>query len=421
MKGVEIINVPNKGDTIDLTNLIALMKDIKEDGGEFLDFYCNKMVPLAFLAVSMGGLTKAIGLIQNEERGFIRCSTGSIDEFNQQKEVAKRIIAGEPFYIDGTSALIMSEFGLLLEIYKHLQNLRIPQSVIAMLLQCKEKFLYIPGRNGHLQYVKGKIRLAPESPDQEDSLLKRFDNTVKLLESTPQNVEVISSANKADCFSEQRVPAELCDACVLAQKSGTPILTEDFLYLQANNIETNKGIPQYCSSIALLLVLYEQGKVSLETYLKFFSYLSSYRFWFLHIDPDDIQKAIFGDSLIASIQPGRIQWFNFPLTLSEGYGVPLAMSFNMVASFLLRIVVDDTVVTEVAERIFAEILTAFPTDKDKRTLGKHFLLFCKRRVKEMQETLFIGDMTQKKVEALSHIAELYKDSSRLWTPPKIRD
>ncbi len=418
LKGVEMIEVPKKGDTIDPVNIIARLEDERKGRSEFFDLYCNQMIPLAFLAISEGGLTSAIGLIQNEERGFVRCSSGDINEFNQQKEAAKRIIAGNPFYIDGTSALIMSEFGLLLEIHQHLPNLRVPQSVIAMLLKCKERFLYIPGQKGHLQYAKGKVRVAPASPDRGESLRKRFEDTVRLLESKPERVDLISSASKADCLSEQRVPAELCDACVLAQKHSTPVLTEDFLYLQANNIETKKGVPQYCSAIALLRVLYEQGKASFETYLKFFSYLSSYRFRFLHINIDDIQKAVFGDTHIARVQPGRIQWFNFPLTLSEAYGVPFATSFNAAAIFLLRIVVDDTVVPELAERIFAEILSAFPTDKDNRALGKLFLSFCKREIENVQKILFIGNTAQRKIEKLFQFTELYKDINSLWTPPK---
>ncbi|MBF0529118.1 MAG: hypothetical protein HQK55_07585 [Deltaproteobacteria bacterium] len=418
LDGVEMIEVPKNGDTIDPMNIIAWLKDEREGRREFFDLYCSQMIPLAFLAINEGGLASAIGLIQNEERGFVRCSSGDINEFNQQKEVAKGIIAGTPFYIDGTSALIMSEFGLLLEIHQHVPNLRMPQSVIAMLLECKKRFLCIPSHKGYLQYVKGKVRVVPVSPDSWEPLRKRIGDTVRLVESKPERVEVISSASKADCSSEQQVPAELCDACILAQKHGTPILTEDFLYLQVNNMETKKSVPQYCSTIALIRVLYEQGKISFETYLKFFSYLSNYRFRFLHINIDDVQKAVFGDSPIANVQLGKIQLLNFPLTLSQDYCVPFGISFSMVARFLLRIVVDVTVVPELAEIIFAEILSAFPSDKDKRTLGRAFLSFCEREVEKMQRILFIGSMAQNKIRSLSQFTELYKDSSRLWTPSK---
>ena len=421
IEGAEMIEVPQKGDTIDPVNIITMLEDQRQGRGENFDFYCDQTIPLAFLAVSEGSIASAVGHIQNEERGFVRCSSGDVNEFNEQKDVAKGIITGTPFYIDGTSALIMSECGLLMEIHQHLPNLRVPQSVIAMLLTLKNRFLYLPGQAGYLQHVKGKMRIASVSQDRGESLHKKFEDAVRLLESQPARVDAISAAIKADCFSEQTVPAELCDACILSQKHGIPVLTEDFLYLHMNSIETKKCAPQYCSAIALVRVLYEHNKVPFETYLNFFNYLSNYRFRFLPISVDDIQTAVFGDSYITCVQPERIQWFNFPLTLSEDYGVAFTTSFNLVANFLLRLVGDETVVPELAVSIFAEILSAFPTDKDKRTLGKAFLSICKKEVEKWRGILFMGNMAQLKIERLSQFTELYKDSNRLWTPQKSHD
>ena len=97
----------------------------------------------------------------NENKGFIRFSSGDLSEMGHQKEVAKRIIAGERFYIDGTSALILSELGLLERIYGYLPNLKVPQSVITLLLETTEKFRYIPGQVGHMEYAQGKIAFSP--------------------------------------------------------------------------------------------------------------------------------------------------------------------------------------------------------------------------------------------------------------------
>src|SRR5208282_4468200 len=129
----------------------------------------------------------------------------------------------------------------------------------------------------------------------------------------------------------------------------------------------------YCSAFALMRVLCEQGQISFEKYLGFFGYLSSYRFRFLPLTIDDIEKAVFGDGLIRTVRPERIRWFNFPLTLSENYGVPFATAFSVVAAFLIRVLTDDSTLPEMAERVFVEILSAFPTDKDKRLLAKILL------------------------------------------------
>lgn len=87
-------------------------------------------------------------------------------------------------------------------------------------------------------------------------------------------------------------------------------------------------------------VLYEQKKIAFEKYLGFFNYLSNYRFTFLPLDADDIEKAVLGDGVIALMQPERIRWFNFPLTLSEAYGVPFPTSLRVLAIFLMRMLTD---------------------------------------------------------------------------------
>lgn len=416
LEAVEMIEVRNTGDTLDTKNIIARLEDERKGRGEFFDLYCDQSIPLAFLAVSEGGLTNAIGLIQNENRGFIRFSTGELAEMDRQKEVAKRIIADDSFYIDGTSALILSETGLMEEIYSYVPNLKVPQSVIAMLLKCKEKFRYSPGQEGYLQYSRGELSYSKISPDQREAIQKKFENSVRLLESKTENIGVISAASKTDCWSEQRVPAELCDACVLAQKEETLVLTEDYLYLQANQIQTGKKAPEYSSVFALMRVLYEQKKITFEKYLAFFAYLSSYRFRFLPFTSDDIEKAVFGDGSIMIVQPEKIKWLNFPLTLSEVYGVPFATSVRVVAMFLMRVLTDDAILPDAAERIFIEILSAFPADKDKRFLGKLLLKFCDREIEKIHRTIIVGATTQRKIDLLSQIAEIYNAGNKLWTP-----
>lgn len=417
LEGVWMVAVPKKGETIDTNNIEALMEDMRKGRGEFFDRYCQETIPLAFLSVVEGGLTHAIGLIQNEGRGFVRFSSGESAEMDRQKEVAKRIIAGDAFYIDGTSALILSETGLLEESYPYLANMQVPQSVIALLLKCKERFIYIPGQVGYMQYVRGQLRFSAIGPDQRERIRKHFENSVKLLESKPENIGAISAASKIDSFIEQTIPAELCDACVLAQENETPVLTEDYLYLQANEITTGKKAPEYCSAFALMRVLYEQRKITFEKFLSFFGCLSGYRFRFLSVTVDDMEKAVFGDGIITILRPERIKWLNFPLTLSEAYGVPFASAFRVVATFLTRVLTEDAVLPDVVERIFLEVLSDFPTDKDKRSLGKLFLAVCAREIEKIHRTIIIGTAAKDKIARLSMLAEIYKAGNSLWKPP----
>ena len=413
---MEMIEVPTTGEGIETKFIIARLEDEKKKGGDFFDFYCRENVPLAFLAANEGGLTRAIGRITSENRGFIRFSSGDLTEINQQKEVAKKIISGEPFYIDGTSALVLSEPGLLEKIYEYLPNLKVPQSVITLLLETGGKFRYMPGQLGHMGYVQGKLTFSSVDQDTRETIQRNFENSIKLLESKPQNISAISAANKADSFFEQRVPAELCDACILAQKDNVPVLSEDFLYLKANELDTKKKAPEYCSAYALVRVLYGQKKITFEQYLNFFAYLSSYRFRFLHLTVEDIEKAVFGDGIIITVQSERIKWFNFPLTLSEQYGVPFVSAFGVVVGFLKKVLIDDAILPEIAERIFVEILSAFPTDKDKRLLGKMFLTISVKEINRIRQKIIIGTTVQKKIDLLSQIAEIYSGKNNLWKP-----
>jgi hypothetical protein len=272
------IEVPTTDTSIDVKNLINCIEDQKKNGQKPFNIYCEQNVPLAFLAINEGGLLNAIGRIVTEEKGFIRSNLGTLQEMEEQKNIAKQIISGHSFYIDGTSAFVLAETGLLEKIYTFLPNIRIPQSVISLLLDATNKFRYIPGQKGYMFYSQGKINFSDTDPSRMNSVLKNIETSIKILESNPSNVEVISLANKTKTFSEETISPGLSDACILAQKNSTLVMTEDVLYLKMNELETKKRVPGYCSAFAILRVLYEQQKISFDTYLNFFSYLCSYRF-----------------------------------------------------------------------------------------------------------------------------------------------
>ena len=240
----------------------------------------------------------------------------------------------------------MSGNGLFEKIYKFLPNIKVPQSVINLLFEISEEFMYLPGQVYQMAYSKEKLSVLPIEKSKYDTLRHNLKKNIKLLESKPQNIEVISQANKSSYFSEQEIPPSLCDACILAQKSNIPIITEDFLYLKVNELETNKKAPEYCSAFALARVLYEQNKITFDTYLDFFSYLSSYRFRFLALTSDDLKKAVLGDGKIQTINVDQLRKFNFALTLSKEYGVPFENAFLVIKEFLITILIDDAILPE---------------------------------------------------------------------------
>lgn len=412
---MEAIEVPTTDIGIDTRYLIARLEDQNKKGQEFFEIYCKKNVPLALLALNEGGLTNAIGRIVNERRGFINFSTGAQEEIEEQKKVAEQIISEHQFYIDGTSAFILSETGLLKKIYKFIPNIKVPQSVISLLLDIADKFRYTPGQVGHLRYSMGKIEILPADFSKRDLIQSNFYECIKILESESRNLEVISTANKSNAFFEEKTPPGLSDACILAQRDKVPILTEDFLYLQINELETGKKAPKYCSSFAVVRVLYEQGKLGFDEYLDFFAHLSSYRFRFLPITVEDLEKAVLGDGLIKQIRVEELRKLNFPLTLSEEYGVPAHVSSRVVGHFLIRLLVDDSILPSVIERIFTEVLTTFPTTQDKKVFGTMLLTACVQLINKGRQGFFLGKMIQEKVDSLFQSLQAY-NSNKLIIP-----
>ena len=423
LEGVQVIKVANKEGAFDLKYLLKFFDDLHQRTRPFFDTYCKNGIPLAMLAVFEGGILNAIGRIQQENKGFVNCSTGSTEELEYQRGVAKNVIDNEaPFYMDFTSALVLSEKGLLKKVYPHLPNLRVPQSVITALIDFADKFKYSPKPSVRMGYSQGKLTFSPHDEGTRILLQSNLLESVKLLESKPECIIVISSANKADCASEQKIPAELCDACILAQKDSLSILTEDYLYLKMNELETKKKPPEYFSSIVLLKVLYDKGLTSFDEYLDYFAYLSSYRFRFLSFNDEDIEKAVFGDGPINVVNLVNIRKLNFQLTLSEEYGVPFQTAFTVVVRFLFKALDDDSISPEIIERIFIEIVDSFPTKLDKKFFGQWLLDLCIRaadKVNKDKSELIIKPKSktlQKKIDKLLQATEIYKSEILLWTP-----
>ena len=419
LDGVQLIKIPQKEGIIDPKNLLKLLDDLHKRTESPFKLYCNNNIPLSMLAVSEGSLTSAIGRIQQGNKGFIHFCDGTSEEFEKQKKIAKKVIAEKtPFYIDSTSALFLSETGLFQKVHTYLPNLKVPQSVINLLADITDKFRYTAGQIGHMGYTQGKITFSSVEKDKRNLIQSYFIASINTFELKPENIGIISSANKMDCFSEKEIPGGLCDACILAQKEDIPIMTEDFLYLMMNQLETEKKAPEYFSSLALLRVLYENKQYSFNEYLDYFGYLSSYRFKFLFFDLDDIEKAVFGDEEIKTVNPENIRKLNFRLTLSEEYGVSFQSAISILGRFLFKVLMDSAVTVEIAEKIFIEILVSFPTKMNKKDLGQMLLRVCFREIEDNKSKFILfpsNQLIQEKIDKLRQATEIYA-KSKLWVP-----
>ena len=407
----QTIEIPKKENGIDTKFLDAFFKDIYGKTKSFFELYCKERLPLATLAISEGGLTNAIGSITRENKGFINFSSGTREELERQKIIAKKVVNGKAsFYLDGTSALVLSEMGFLIKIFPYLPNLKVSQSVINLLIKTAEKFKFSNKTIGYMYHSHGKTIVSSIEKEKSESIYFNFVESIKLLESKPTNIVSISQANKIDCFSEQKVYPELSDACILAQKERIPILTEDYLYLKMNEVETKKKAPEYFSSLILLKILNEQKKVSFGEYLDYFGYLSSYRFRFLSLNSDDLEKALLGDRKITNVNIQNIRKFNFSLILSEEYGVSFHNALSVLANFLYKILIDDTIIPEIVEKTFIEIIQNFPMEKYKNILSHMLIEVCVKKI-EKDKPIFIltriSNFTEEKIKRLKKAMQIF--------------
>ena len=415
---IDVSKIEGSDEPIDLKNLLKFLEDANQKTDPLFETYCKNNIPLAVLAVTEGSLTNAIGRIQQEGKGYIHISSGTTEEFNKQIDVVKRILENqEKFYIDGTSALFLSESGLFSKVYNHFPNLKVPHSVINFLVDISSLFIFTPGQMGRMGYGQGRLSFSSLKKERSDLIRDNFIQTIKLLESNKANITIISSANKDESFSEKKVPPELSDACILAQKESIPILTDDFLYLSMNSLETKKPMPEYFSSLALIKMLYENGLLKFEEYLNYFEYLSNYRSRFLSLNSEELEIAVLGEGKIKIVKPENIGKFNFKFILSEEYGVPFPTAFRVVAMFFLKLLFDNTITVEYLNKIFIEIIETFPTKLSKKELGSIFLRICSNVVNKRNDNavIYLPNKTiHLKLIQLHQLLEIFNSNDKLW-------
>lgn len=340
----------------------------------FFNAFIENNYPFSALAVNQNGLGQAASLIAKEQQGFITFCAGDIEAFQNQKEVARRIIVEEQnFVVDGTSALFLSESNLLNKIISYLPNLSVPQAVITFLTELGTHLSPSINRSGSIDLVNGNLNFTQYNQAQMNKAKETIIGSIKVL--NKQDILYTSKASKYSCFTEQDVPPECSDACFQAKKRGIPILTDDLFHLQINHIETKKPQPTHFSSIALIRVLYEKDILTFDEYINFFSYLSHYRLRFLYIDSTDLYKVVFGDQKIQLFRPKDLGKLNFSLLFSEEYGYTTEYILYMLSEFLCNVVVDNTITDKNSEEVFLEILSLLPENFEKRETGEKLISY----------------------------------------------
>jgi hypothetical protein len=137
--------------------------------------------------------------------------------------------------------------------------------------------------------------------------------------------------------------------------------------------------------------------------LKYFEYLSYYRFRFLPISAKDIENAVFGEGNIKTIRPENIRKLNFSLTLSSEYGVAFKTAIEVIYLFLHKVITDTTVTSNIVEIIFAEILDTLPIEWNKWNIGSILIEKCMKTIKNEIPTLLNKNQYTLMVEKINKL------------------
>ncbi len=274
------------------------------------------------------------------------------------------------------------------------------QSVVNFLFDAHSKLTIDPNTEGRVVYIDGQIVLVPTDPERSAIICKRIEKSIELLEANKGAVTAVSDVGRVGVLAEIDVPPELRDACTLAHRNKSIVLTDDYLYLFAESVVAEQEVPAYCSSFVLIKVLHQKGLISFDDYSNYFSYLASYYCRFLPLDSNDLMKATLGEGKVKLIQPENLRGFHLHITLSEKYGVSLQNALDVLCRFLANIIADDSVSIEATNRIFAEVLPPFLEGRmsDKLEAAVLVAAVCKKHI-EIWKSQTSVKVSQKYIEA----------------------
>ncbi|HHF7368316.1 TPA: tetratricopeptide repeat protein [Legionella bozemanae] len=400
-ENVVAIQMINEEGKLDLENLNKFYEEQYSPGNKFFEMYIKSHLPFSFLCTMAGGLIPAINKIITEEKGFIRCNNGTQADIDNQKNTASEAIQGHPCFIEALSTLMLIEANLLEAVIKNLPNIGVSTSVIRFLRKIAASIEASSSSLGKGGFVKGSFEFRPKDEEKEEAFRNKLLQAANLLDKLPN--KVVGKTHKKDKNTknlDQVLPDYFVDAFRFAQENGAHILTDDTLFVQAYSILEKSLTPKLFSSLSVIRLLAENNKITWEEYLKYFSLLSHYRYHLLPFSVNDIIQAILPTTPGGLITPTskNLTFFNLKLTLSLEYGVNDKVVFNILLSVFIKLLLDDSVTSELAEEIFKPLITGALLNRDK-ILAKALFQGC---LQHIQNTNWFGLRIHQKLEILKN-------------------
>ena len=230
--------------------------------------------------------------------------------------------------------------------------------------------------------VGGRIRITERNEEEETAFARRIFSTAELLDQLPNKIigniyeEYDDTGDYVDLDSF--LPSWMVDTIKLAEERDCLIVTDDMLSIQCYEDLEKRNIPASSSSISLVSALYNRGEVEWKQYLKYFSLLTSYRYYLLPISVDDIERSVLEVSQngLVLFTPKNIDLLNLPLTFSEEYGVKDRDAIRISTIFLGRILLRDDITENVSEDIFSRFLVGVLFNREAKLWGRVIINVC---------------------------------------------
>lgn len=394
------VQVLSEDGSLDIENLRKFSISMCRQSEEFFDMYAGKVLPFSLLCKNEGGAIQAIGRISATSRGFIRCNNGTAQQIEEHEQTALRALKGDFCYIDGLSALVLTDSGLLEKVCSFVPNVGICTSVVRLFREEAKRLESARRSVGRGSFVEHRFRFQAKDENAEMSLRQVFLAAADYLDNLP--IRQIGKPFAKDQIAydwDSLIPGYVMDPLRNAQNDGALLMSEDAILVDALVASGESKIPLCFSSLSVVKLLANEGKIGWQDFYKYFSRLSQLRFLLLPISVDELMNAVLeplGGGLVM-VNPSNLELLNLGYTLSKECGVGDGLFVGILGRFFSDVVKEEGISVEAADEIFSIALVRALKSGGRAALRHAVFALCRDLV---EGGIYSGWKCDQKLEVL---------------------
>lgn len=381
--GAWLVQVGREDGSIDIDVLNKFINDHFQSSQKFFDQYTSTRLPFAFLCRGEGSLAKALGKIVTEQKGFVYVNDSELSNIEAQKSVTDHILRGAACFIDGLSAYMLVEAGLLEAVIKAVPTIGVSTSVIRMLREIATDFEFAVSSVGWGTSVDGNFRFTPRNKQNEETFRTHLLLAADLLDSLRNKVIGKTYPKiEGEINPDSELPDYFVDTFRYAQEKEAYVLSDDALFVQTYKLLGVSPIPKQTSSFSLIRAMAENKQITWNDYFRYIARLLFYRYHFIPLSVDDMIQSVLpsAPSGLVTAAPQNIALLNLQLSLSQEYGVDEKVATSILASFYTKLILDNSVPREMADEIFALTIKHGLMKRDRRMAANVIYQICLQNV-----------------------------------------